>query len=169
MVCTGCQRHAGNATLAPTMNTRRQTRPSTALAVASLISPPVFVMLAGRAWQRSENRGKAVMAVACTVAVLLFWLAGRYFGIPRHPDFEASLALQPRPAAVLLLTGFVLWICVAVCTAITSRVRLDAGLCTACIGLATLSVRGGPMRYVFQAAIESGAGRGVFVAMAVEL
>jgi hypothetical protein len=117
----------------------------------------------------ARNRRKALLTVACAAAVTLFWFAGRSFGIPRHAGFEASLALQPRPAAVLLLTGFVLWICVAVCTALTARVRLDAGLFSACIGLAALSVRGGPMRYVFQQAIESGTGRGIFLAMGVEL
>ena len=111
------------------------------------------------------SRSRWLLAVACAVSLLLFWLAGRWFGIPRSPGFEASLALQPRPAAVLVLVGMVLWIAVAVCTAITSRVRLDAGLFSACIGLAALSIRGGPMRYVFQSA----AGPSVFIAMLAEL
>jgi hypothetical protein len=116
-----------------------------------------------------EARAKWILAVVCAAAVLFFWLAGRQFGIPRHPGFAGSLILRPHPAAVLLLTGFVLWICVALCTALTTRVRLDAGLFAACVGLAALSVRGGPARYVFQAAIDSSAGRGIFIEMGLEL
>jgi len=164
MVCTGRQRYTP-ATMPP----ERRPRNHPALVAASFISPPVLVLLIGRAWRRSESRRKVLLAAACAVAVVLFWLASRQFGIPRSVDAEASLALQPRPAAVLLLTGFVFWIVAAVCTAMTTRVRLDAGLFSACIGLATLSGRGGPMRYVFQNAIDSGAGRAVFAAMAVEL
>jgi hypothetical protein len=151
------------------MKTDRHSRPSAALVAASLTTPAGFAALGRDVWRGLEARAKWILTAACAAAAALFWLAGRSFGIPRHPDFDASLALQPRPAAVLLLTGFLLWVCVAICTAMTSRVRLDAGLFAACVGLAALSVRGGPMRFEFQRAIENGSGRGIFVALGAEL
>src|SRR5215213_1313482 len=75
-----------------------------------------------------RDRARPVLAMACLASAGLFWLAARWFGIPRHVGFEASLALQPHPAAVLLLVGFVLWVAVAVATAIAGTVRMDAGL-----------------------------------------
>jgi hypothetical protein len=103
-----------------------------------------------------RGRARPILAIACAASVGLFWLAARWFAIPRHIGFEASLALQPRPAAVLLLVGFVLWIAVAVATAIAGTVRMDAGLFAGAVGLAVLRVRGGPMRYVFQSASSAG-------------
>ena len=111
------------------------------------------------------QRNRLLLIAAAALSYALFWCAGRWLDVPRHPDFEASLALQPRPAAVLLAVGCVIGVCVAVSTAVTSTVRLDAGLFAACVGLMALSVRGGPMRYVFQAA----RGRDVFLSMALEL
>ena len=144
-------------------------QPLTTLASAALGNRRAIGEFANDVWAALGTRAKAVLALACAAAALLFWVAGRWFGIPRHPGFEPSLILQPSPAAVLLLTGFVLWICVALCTVIATRVRFDAGLFAACVGLATLSIRGGPMRYVIQNAMELGNGRSVFLGMIVEL
>jgi hypothetical protein len=112
-----------------------------------------------------RSRSRFLLGTACAASMVLFWLAGRWFGIPRQPDYDASLALQPRAPAVLLLVGFVLWLCVALSTLIAGTVRFDAGLFAGAVGLMALSVRGGPMRYVYQVA----EGRGVFLALILEL
>ena len=111
------------------------------------------------------QRNRLLLATAATVACFLFWFAGKWFRIPEHTGYEISLALQPSPAVDLVLTGLVLCGATAVGTAIAGTIRFDAGLFAAAIGLAALSSRGGPMRYVTQAA----AGPGIFVAMALEL
>jgi len=111
------------------------------------------------------QRNRLLLTIAATLACLLFWFAGRWFHIPEHPGYEASLALQPNPAGALLLTGLTLLVATAVGTVIAGSIRFDAGLFAGAVGLAALSSRGGPMRSVTQAA----AGRGVFAAMAVEL
>jgi hypothetical protein len=111
------------------------------------------------------QRNRLLLIAAAAVSYALFWFAGAWLGVPRHRDFEASLALQPKSAAVLLGVGCVLAASVALATAVTSTVRFDAGLFASCVGLMALSVRGGPMRYVFQAA----GGRDVFLSMALEL
>ena len=111
------------------------------------------------------QRNRLLLTIAATLACLLFWFAGRAFRVPEHAGYEASLALQPKPAAALLLTGIVLLAATAVGTVVAGSIRFDAGLFAGAIGLAALSSRGGPMRYVTQAA----AGREVFLAMAVEL
>jgi hypothetical protein len=93
------------------------------------------------------------------------WLAGRWFGIPAHPGYEMSLMLQPTPAAALLLTGIAICAATAIATVIAGSIRFDAGLFGASVGLVALANRGGPMRYVMQAA----PGRGTFLSLAVEL
>ena len=116
-------------------------------------------------WVALGNRAKAILTIACAACAVMFWLAGRWFGIPEHPGYEASLALQPGAAADLLLTALVVIVATAIGTAIAGTVRFDAGLFAAAVGLAALSVRGGPMRYVTQAA----SGPRVFLAMALEV
>jgi len=111
------------------------------------------------------QRNRLLMSLAAAAACLLFWFAGAWFGIPRHRGFENSLALQPSAAADLLLTGVAILAATAVGTVFAGSIRFDAGLFAAAIGLAALSCRGGPMRYVTQAA----GGRGVFLALALEL
>jgi hypothetical protein len=112
-----------------------------------------------------RSRSRPVLTIACVASAGLFWLAARWFAIPRHYGMDPSLALQPRPAAVMLLVGFVLWIAVAVATVIAGGIRLDAGLFAGAVGLAVLRVRGGPMRYVFQSA----GGAGVMLSLLLEL
>jgi hypothetical protein len=111
------------------------------------------------------QRNRLLMALAAAAACVLFWFAGAWVGIPRHVGFENSLALQPSAAADLLLTGIVILVATAVGTVLAGSIRFDAGLFAAAVGLAALSCRGGPMRYVTQAA----AGRGLFLALALEL
>lgn len=113
----------------------------------------------------SYQRNRLLLTTAALLACLLFWSAGKWFSIPEHPGYEMSLALQPAAAGDLLLTGVVLWAATAVGTAVAGTIRFDAGLFAGAVGLAALSARGGPIRYVTQAA----SGPGVFLALALEL
>jgi hypothetical protein len=116
-------------------------------------------------WRVMGNRSKIVLATASVACAVLVWALARWFGIPAHPGYEMSLALQPSAALALIGTGIGVLAATALGTAIAGTVRFDAGLFAAAVGLAALSNRGGPMRYVLQAA----PGRGVFVALAAEL
>jgi hypothetical protein len=116
-------------------------------------------------WRVMGNRAKALLALASAAAFLLYWLAARSFHIPEHPGYEMSLSLQPAAAADFLLVGVTMLVATAVATVVAGSVRFDAGLFGAAVGLTALSCRGGPMRFVAQAA----GGRGVFLAMALEL
>jgi hypothetical protein len=111
------------------------------------------------------QRNRLLLLSAVALSCALFWLAGKAFGIPEHAGYENSLALQPTAMLDMLLTGLVLCVCAALSTAITSSVRFEAGLFAAAVGLAALSIRGGPMRYVIQ---EATAPR-IYLAMALEL
>jgi hypothetical protein len=116
-------------------------------------------------WRVMGNRSKIVLATASVACAVLVWALARWFGIPAYPGYEMSLALQPSAAPALIGTGIAILAATALGTAIAGTVRFDAGLFAAAVGLAALSNRGGPMRYVLQAA----PGRGVFVALAAEL
>ena len=111
------------------------------------------------------QRNRLLLSLGVVASCALFWAAGRWFGIPQHPGFEMSLALQPTSISDLLLTGVTLLVATAVATAVAGTVRFDGGLFCGAVGLAALSGRGGPTRYVTQAA----QGPGVYIAMAVEL
>ena len=116
-------------------------------------------------WRVLGNRAKIILALACTACALLFWFAGRWFGIPQHPGFEMSLAVRPAPAAALLLTAVAVLAATALGTIVAGSVRFDAGLFAAAVGLAAFSTRGGTMRHITQSAT----GPGVFLSLAMEL
>ena len=110
------------------------------------------------------QRNRLLLSLAAAAAFAMFWLAGKWFGIPEHQGYEISLALQRSPGVDFLVVGVVLCAATVVGTVIAGTVRYDAGLFAAAIGLMALSLRGGSLRYITQAA----SGRGVFLAMAVE-
>lgn len=107
------------------------------------------------------QRNRLLLLAAAAASCAIFWLGGRWFGIPRYPGFEISLVRQPSPAVVLLLVGILLWAATAVSTAIAGTVRMDAGLFGAAVGLAALSWRGGPFRTIAQAATDLALFRGL--------
>jgi hypothetical protein len=88
-------------------------------------------------------RTRLLVLTAATVCFILFWWAGRAFGIPIHPGYQASLLLQPSPAADLLVVAVLMAACVAVGTILAGSVQRDAGLAAACLGLMAWSFRGG--------------------------
>ena len=58
------------------------------------------------------QRNRLLLSLAAAAACTLFWLAGKWFGIPEHQGYEISLALQRSPAVDFLVVGVVL--CAAV-------------------------------------------------------
>lgn len=113
----------------------------------------------------SYQRARLLLLTGAVVSFVIFWWAGRLFRIPGYPGHGASLLQQPAPAVDLLVTAVVLLACVLLGTLIAGRIRFDAGLFTAVIGLAALSWRGGMSRYV----VMGGDSPRVFLMLALEL
>lgn len=136
-----------------------------ALDFATMPHQRIAAKWADEIWKSLGNREKTVLAIASAACAFLFLLASRWFGLPRHPGYEMSLAQGPTAAVDLLLVGVIVFTATGIGAVIAGSIRFDAGLFAAAVGLAALSCRGGPMRHVTQAA----AGRAVFLALAVEL
>jgi hypothetical protein len=101
-------------------------------------------------WTLFDTRSRIILSIVCLVAFLAFWWLGRVFSIPCNYGYDVSLLAQPHRAADLLVTAALFLALLLLASLLTSSVRPEAGLFAACIGLAALSTRGGPMRCTLQ-------------------
>jgi hypothetical protein len=101
-------------------------------------------------------------AIAC-IAIVLGGAA--LLDVPAQSGKSASLLQQPNWIIAILGTAVMFVAAVIVGSLVTWRVHPDAGLMCATVGLAVLSVRGGPMRY----ALFESPQRSVFLSLASEL
>lgn len=113
----------------------------------------------------SYHRNRILLLTSAVVSFALFWWAGKIFHIPANPGYSASLLQQPSSLVVMLVTAITLVASVLISTIIAGRIRFDAGLFGAALGLCALSLRGGPMRY----AVMNGGGPRVYLLLLVEL
>lgn len=96
----------------------------------------------------SYQRARALLALSAIAAFILFWFTGHFFHIPFEHGYQDSLLWQPGNGIVFLIVAIGLGISVLIGVVVAGSIRFDAGLCTACLGLMALSVRGGGMRYI---------------------
>ena len=111
------------------------------------------------------NRARVLLVTSALLCFGLFYLAGAVFSIPYHRAFEMSYMQQPHPTAGLVVTAVVMVGSVLLGSLIAGSIRLDAGLVAATLGLTALSIRGGPMHCVLQAASSPG----IHVLLGIEL
>jgi hypothetical protein len=94
-------------------------------------------------------RNRLLILVAAIAACALFEGVGRWARVPYFPRFEVSLAVMPSPVARTAAVLVTLVAATVLGTLIAGSVRAEAGLFAAAVGLCALSMRGGPMRYVW--------------------
>jgi hypothetical protein len=116
-------------------------------------------------WTSYHTRDRTLLIVGSAASYWMFSVVARLFSYPIRPGYEGSLLLQPSPLVLLIMTAVVLLACVLVTSFFAGIVHYEAGLFCACVGLAALSVRGGPMRYVLMAS----PGNGIFMKLMIEL
>lgn len=104
------------------------------------------------------------LAIAFALSFAMFWYVGKWFDIPVHRGFNASLMAQPSFVGSILFVAITALISIVLCTIIAGNVRRDAGLFCTALGMMALSIRGGPMRYTLFDAKGS-----VFIGLAFEL
>jgi len=93
-----------------------------------------------------SQRSRLLISISVIACFALVWFAGALFAIPVHRGFEGSLLMQPWSTWIVVVILVFLNVCLG--TLIAGSIRYDAGLFSACVGLASLSYRGGPIRYV---------------------
>ena len=107
------------------------------------------------------HRNRVLLLCGFIVALVIFWFVGDRFSIPTYKGFGGSVA---QPISSFIVVALTTWIVTAICTIIAGSVRADAGLCCAALGLMSLSIRGGPIRYALFDAAPS-----AFYRLAIEL
>lgn len=115
-----------------------------------------------------SRRTKLLMAAGLCVAMAVFTFLSRTFHVPASPGYSASVLRDGPWVMNLVVVAAGLVGSVAVTSLIVGRVRFDAGLFCAAVGMLVLSIRGGTMTQVLQAHAAD-AGTGAFVSLAVEL
>ena len=114
---------------------------------------------------------QAVVLTTAVACVAVFWFAGALLHVPAYRHYEGSLLQQPGAAKLTAVAAaLVLFVgCAAAAQLVAGRWWLYAGLFSAAAGLAALSARAGPSRYVYFHADSAGDGRGVFLTLLVEM
>jgi hypothetical protein len=90
------------------------------------------------------HRNRLLLLCGFVVALVAFRFVGQWFHIPTMRGFGGSVA---QPISSLVILAITTWVVTALCTVIAGSVRADAGLCCAAVGLMSLSIRGGQIRY----------------------
>lgn len=117
----------------------------------------------------AKRRGRILLLGASALGLGLLFFAGRFFDVPVHRGFEASLAQQPSVIFAFLLVLFCFALTVALGTAIAGHLSVNAGLLVGCLSLAGFSALGGTMRDVMLwAQAQQTAPLRLFIVLAVE-
>lgn len=105
-----------------------------------------------------------LLLLASIAAIAVFWFVGISFDVPMFLRRSVSLLQQPTPGVAILAVIIAFCVSLIIGTVIAGRIRIDAGLATAAVGLAALSIRSGPIRFTLM----YGDSAGVFRSLAVE-
>lgn len=114
------------------------------------------------------HRARLLLATAGVLACALFIQGARWLGVPDSPGFGGSLLIAGGVAASLALALGAGALSALIGTLLAGRIRFNAGLFVAAIGLCALSVRGGPSRQTWLTAQITLAPSGIFLRMALE-
>jgi hypothetical protein len=91
------------------------------------------------------QRTRILLSIGTIACYALFWWMSKQFDVPDEPGFGASLLLEPSVVGALALALVGLLVAVVIGTVIAGRVRYDAGLFCAALGLMALTIRGGTL------------------------
>lgn len=91
------------------------------------------------------QRTRILLTIGSVACYALFWWLSRQFDVPDEPGYGVSLLLGQSVfgALVMVLAGLVLAVILG--TVIAGRVRYDAGLFCAGLGLMAVTIRGGTL------------------------
>jgi hypothetical protein len=116
-----------------------------------------------------HHRNRLLMLSGIAVCAAIFIGASRLFRVPAAPGFGGSMLGAASPTVSFLVVAAALIVSVMVGTLIAGRVRFDAGLFCAMLGMIALSVRSGTVGDVLRTTADTTGGATVFVGFAGEL
>jgi hypothetical protein len=96
----------------------------------------------------SYYRKRALLLIATAAACAVVLAVARWARVPYFEKYESSVWVMPGAVGRLAMVVAAFVAATAIATILAGGVRIDAGLFAAAVGLAALSTRGGPMRYV---------------------
>jgi hypothetical protein len=114
------------------------------------------------------RRTQAVVSVISVLCIVIFWEAAKWLAIPPVAKVDGSLLAQPHWPQAILATYVLVFAAVVVGTVLAGWTWFFAGLFTAAVGLATLSVRCGAMHFVLFDAASRGLGSSIFIRLLFE-
>lgn len=110
-----------------------------------------------------RSRGLFLLAVVCCICMT--WFGSRAAGVPYYPGFQMALFQQPSIGLTLGVITILAILGAIVGELIAGGIREEAGFAAGLLGLLGLSLRGGTIRSVYQAATSPA----VFGQLAAEL
>src|SRR6478735_637428 len=117
----------------------------------------------------SYQRARILLLTGSILCFIAFWFSAATFHVPPYPGSDASLTIGSAWLLPFLIIAVVMAISVLIGTAVAGMVRFNAGLLTACLGLAALSFRGGDPRHTILWATSRIGPGGIFIRFFFEL
>jgi hypothetical protein len=111
-------------------------------------------------------RRRIAFTVGCVVCALGAWLLARTSHLPVAPGRGGALLQHTNWPIAIGIAWLVILAGSAFSAIVTSRIHYEGGLFCACVGLALLSIRLGPMRFVL---FDSTTGPKIYLLLALEL
>jgi hypothetical protein len=105
-----------------------------------------------------------LLSLVTGACVVVTWMAAKLLGWPTFMRQEASVLASAAPMMGIATAVVSLAICIPLGTLLAGRLRFDAGMFTAAIGLAALAARGGPV----SGALRSTANPRLYLTLALE-
>ena len=96
-----------------------------------------------RIWEPFKNIDRFYLAIVSSGCVGLFYTVARLLAWPHYLKYEASLLASSSPAAAIGAVVVGMLLALVLGTLLLGKLRYEAGLFAACIGLAALANRGG--------------------------
>ncbi|MDP9174538.1 MAG: hypothetical protein M3O30_11820 [Planctomycetota bacterium] len=138
----------------------------TSLATPKFIDDGIFARGALGIWTTHGLRARIGLIIAALVSCAIFIIGSRWLEVPPLLGFDGSLFREDSPVAALLSVAVLLFVTTVVGTVIAGRVRFEAGLFAAALGMMCISLRGGTMQAVL---LEVNGAAGVYYTMFLEL
>ena len=120
--------------------------------------------VAAREWRPFDNLDRLYLAATSACCVALSYGISHLLGWPTFLKHEAGFLAGASPIQGMVAVLLAMFLCVLPATLLLGKLRYDAGLFSACIGLAALSNRGGTIAMQLRSAGRSS----IYITLSIE-